>query len=244
VFIIRPMENLENEIWVTTYVSPFYEVSNFARVRSKDRYRPSKDGKRRFIKSKILTGRVHKGYTSYNLRTVDRRDKTIRVHQLVYHSFNNTRPVKGMHVDHIDGDTFNNKLNNLQFITHGDNVKKGKLFTEKKSALPLYILKIETYYKIRKRIDGKQVNFGTFKSLEEALKRRNEVIESNWSLDLRYKKKKRNLPENIHWSKKLKNFQITKMIQSKTKYFGGYKTLEEAIKRRDELISNNWVIEN
>ncbi len=238
------MENFENEIWVTTYVSPFYEVSNFARVRSKDRYRPSKDGKRRFIKSKILTAKVHNGYIPYILRTVDGGYKNIRLHQLVYHSFNNTRPVKGMHVDHIDGDKSNNKLNNLQFITHAENTKKGKTFTEKKSALPMYIHMVKSYYHIQKRINGKNIHFGTFKSLKEALKRRNEIIESNWSIDLKCKKKERELPTNISLSKTKKRFELTKNIQGKMKYYGSYKTLEEAIIRRDELISINWVIEN
>jgi hypothetical protein len=245
VFIIRPMENLENEIWVTTYVSPFYEVSNFARVRSKDRYRPSKDGKRRFLKSKVLTARVHNGYIPYILRTVDEKRKIIRVHQLVYHSFNNTRPVEGMTVDHIDGDRSNNKLNNLQFIIHAENCKKGKTFTEKKSALPMYIHMIKSsYYVVQKRINGKNIHFGTFKSLKEALKRRNEIIESNWSIDLSCKKKEKELPTNISLSKNKKKFELTKNIQGKMKYYGSYKTLEEAILRRDELISNNWDIEN
>jgi hypothetical protein len=244
VFIIQSMENFENEIWVTTYVSPFYEVSNFARVRSKDRYRPWKGGKEQFIKSKILSGRVWAGYTLYDLSTGDGRNKTFRLHQLAYHSFNNTRPVKGMHVDHIDGNKSNNKLNNLQFITHAENVKKGKTFTEKKSALPMYIHMNKLYYKIEKRIDGKKVFFGLFKSLEEALKHRNEIIESNWSIDLIRKKKKGKLPANIRWSEKTKRFELRKMIQGKTKYYGSYKTLEEAIIRRDDLISSNWVIEN
>ena len=238
------MENFENEIWVTTYVSPFYEVSNFARVRSIDRYRPWKNGKERFIKSQIIRDRVNRGYIIHNLRTVDKRYKTIKVHQLVYHSFNNTRPVKGMTVDHIDGNTLNNKLNNLQFITVGENVRKGRNFTEKKSALPMYISMSDSNYRIQKKIDGKTVNFGLFKSLGEALKRRNEIIELNWSIDLSCKRKERELPTNICWSKHSKKFRLSKQFQGEILYYGEFNTLEEAVIRRDELISNNWVIEN
>lgn len=38
------------------------------------------------------------------------------------------------------------------------------------------------------------------------------------------------------------NFRIQKTINRIKKSFGTYKTLEEAIKVRDELEANNWVI--
>ena len=37
-----------------------------------------------------------------------------------------------------------------------------------------------------------------------------------------------------------KSFQLKKSVNGKTKHFGTFKTLEEAIKARDELIKNNW----
>ena len=37
-------------------------------------------------------------------------------------------------------------------------------------------------------------------------------------------------------------FRIYKTIDGKRKYFGTYKTLEEALDRRDELIRNGWKI--
>ena len=37
-----------------------------------------------------------------------------------------------------------------------------------------------------------------------------------------------------------KSFQLKKYINGKTKHFGTFKTLEDAIKARNELIVNNW----
>lgn len=37
-----------------------------------------------------------------------------------------------------------------------------------------------------------------------------------------------------------KSFQLKKCVNGKSKHFGSFKTLEEAIKARDELIKNNW----
>jgi len=242
-FIILPMENFGNEIWVTTFCSPFYEVSNLGRVRTKDRYRPWSRGKERFYKSIILSCPVSSdGYEICGITLVDGRRNTCQVHQLVYHSFNNTRPVKGMHIDHIDGNRLNNKLNNLQFITHEENIKKGRTFTEKKSALPLYIMKRKSSFVIQKTINGKSVHFGAFPTLEEALKRKSELIKSKWSMHLSCNRNGREIPTNIFWSEQKKRFLIAKMIQGKSKVYGQYKTLEEAIQRKEELIKCNWKI--
>lgn len=35
-------------------------------------------------------------------------------------------------------------------------------------------------------------------------------------------------------------FRIQKKVNGKLKHFGHFKTLEEALNRRDELIKNNW----
>ena len=37
-----------------------------------------------------------------------------------------------------------------------------------------------------------------------------------------------------------KSFQLKKSVNGKQRYFGTFKTLEEAIKACDELIKNNW----
>lgn len=182
-FIIGGMEDLENEIWVTTYLSPFYEVSNFGRVRSKDRYRPWKFGVEQFITSKLLNGRKHSGYILYDLMIENGEKKTKRIHQIVYHSFNNTKPIKGMTVDHIDGNKSNNNLENLQFITHEENCKKGKIHTEKKSGLPMYIKQDKGKYRVIKNLNGKKVSWGTFQKLEDAVQKRDELILNNWGVE-------------------------------------------------------------
>ena len=48
-----------------------------------------------------------------------------RVHRLVALTFIDN-PDNLPCVDHIDGNTFNNHVNNLQWLTHSDNIKKAK----------------------------------------------------------------------------------------------------------------------
>ena len=175
------------EIWIKTFCSPFYKVSNLGNVKSIDRERPWRFGKTQKLKGKAKTPRVEKaGYTLFDLMLEDGKKKTIRLHQLVYHSFKDTSPIKGMVVDHIDGDKSNNSLDNLQFISHSDNCAKGKIHTERKHKLPLYIrpshTSISKGYRISKKLKGKAKSFGRYSTIEEAIKRRDELIKNNWNL--------------------------------------------------------------
>lgn len=173
------------EIWIKTFCSPFYEVSNLGNVRSVDRERPWRFGKTQKLKGKSLTPRVEKaGYTLFDLMLEDGKKKTIRLHQLVYHSFKDTSPMKGMVVDHIDGDKSNNSLDNLQFITHSNNCSKGKMHTERKHKLPLHIRPSHTSvskgYRISKKFNGKQKSFGRYPTIEEAVIERDRLIKNGW----------------------------------------------------------------
>lgn len=172
-------------MWIKTFCSPFYEVSNLGNVRSVDRERPWRFGKTQKLKGKSLTPRVEKaGYTLFCLMLENGKKKTIRVHQLVYHSFKSTSPIKGMVVDHIDGDKSNNSLDNLQFISHSDNCAKGKTHTERKEKLPLYVRYSYTKkcvrYRVTKKLNGKSKSFGSYSTIEEAVTERDRLIENGW----------------------------------------------------------------
>ena len=174
---------MENEIWKPVFCAPLYEVSNIGRLRSLDKYILRKDGVKSFMKGKILKVREWDGYKLLNLKLNDGKKITMRVHQIVYHSFNDTFPTRGKVVDHIDGDRSNNKLNNLQFISYTENTVRGKIHTAKKSELPLYIIKQRKVYRIIKCVGGKSKHFGMFSSLEKAIERKEELIKCNWIIE-------------------------------------------------------------
>ena len=50
-------------------------------------------------------------------------NKKILVHRGVWEAFNGEIP-EGMDIDHIDNNTANNALSNLQILSHRDNIKK------------------------------------------------------------------------------------------------------------------------
>lgn len=94
--------------------------------------------------------------------------KTTAIHQLVAaaflgYEFNGYKSV----VDHIDSNTINNNLSNLRVVSHRENASKEKTL---KSGLPVGVC-FENYtkkYKAQIVINGKNVNLGRYKTIDEA----------------------------------------------------------------------------
>lgn len=115
---------MSEEIWKAINVSGFetaYEVSNYGRVRSIGRI-VAFGKQKRFAPSKILNAssiqkkKINKvGYKSISLCF---NGKTIRVpvHRLVALTFIDN-PDNKPQVNHIDGNSFNNNVNNLEWVT-------------------------------------------------------------------------------------------------------------------------------
>ena len=101
-----------------------------------------------------------------------------------------------------------------------------------------YIRKRNGLYFIKKHINGEYKWFKGSKSLKEAVEYRDKLIKNNWvdngQLGIE------ELDDTRYIYLVGKSFQLKKYINGKPKHFGTFKTLEEAIKARDELIKNNW----
>jgi hypothetical protein len=118
-----------NEIWkdIPDYEG-MYQVSNLGNVKSLSRVVLRK-GKYPFLsKEKILSGRIDSnGYYSLSLFKNKTR-KFFKKHQLVAMAFLGHKPDGSTKivVDHIDNNKLNNRLDNLQLISHRENVSKDK----------------------------------------------------------------------------------------------------------------------
>ena len=158
------------EIWkdIPNYVN-YYKVSNFGNVKSLNRFTIHKNGRINKLKGKKLS--KLKDSTKYLNVGLNKKGIKTRygIHRLVASAFlgYNLKNRKGMVVDHIDNDPLNNKLNNLQVITHRENCSK-----DKKGGTSKYVGvgwrkdrgKWRAYY----NIGTKSIHIGYFKSEHEA----------------------------------------------------------------------------
>lgn len=106
------------ENWLPIPGYPGYEVSDMGRVRS---FKKTGFSHLFFSSPKILKATpTHYGYPEVCLR--NGRSRRWRVHQLVMLIFVGPCP-EGLEVCHNDGDPLNNRLSNLRYDTHTNNMK-------------------------------------------------------------------------------------------------------------------------
>lgn len=111
------------EIWkdIVGYEG-LYQVSNLGRVKSLDRYvGHNKGGKRLYKGSIIKQGLCKQGYYIVQL-CKNNKAKTKRVNRLVAQAFLDN-PNNLPQVNHIDKNKYNNKVENLEWITSKDNTR-------------------------------------------------------------------------------------------------------------------------
>lgn len=101
-----------------------YQVSNYGRVKSLERITYLKKNILRYEKEKLIKlHRTDKGYFYVSISKNNQR-KTYRLHRLVAKIFI-LNPNNLPEVNHIDENKDNNCVNNLEWITHIENVRYG-----------------------------------------------------------------------------------------------------------------------
>jgi len=96
------------EIWKECF-NGYYEVSNFGRVR--------RSSSKRILKPREF-GRGYYSVKLYGCNIVEEP----YIHTLVAEAFLGSRP-DGTEINHKDLNRFNNKADNLEYITHSENIK-------------------------------------------------------------------------------------------------------------------------
>ncbi len=104
-----------------------------------------------------------------------------------------------------------------------------------------FIKKIGQKYMIYKTINAETKFYGSFDNLDDAMKKRDELVADNWGLDfddIPLPGRKGKYGKHIIFHEGV--FKINKFLEGKQRYIGTFKTVEEAIKYRDLLIENDW----
>ena len=157
------------EIWKSIEGCEDYEISNLGRVKSLARTVIFSDGRVVSRKEKFLKLSVNdRGYLIVSL-CKDTKSKTKKVHQLVAIAFlNHTPDGNKLVIDHIDNNPLNNKLGNLQIITHRENTSKDRKGSSQYTGVSWH--KPCKKWIARIYINGKSKNLGRFKDELEAAK--------------------------------------------------------------------------
>lgn len=93
-------------------------------------------------------------------------------HRIVALSFV-PNPNKKPCIDHIDNNRVNNRLDNLRWCTHQENMLNRSLFKTNTSGFKgVYFIKTSNKWCARISIDGIRINLGTFKNIEDAVQAR------------------------------------------------------------------------
>ena len=138
-----------------------YEVSNLGRAAIRKGYLIRSDSKSYYKQRKIL-----KLYNPTPKEYVRIGGLNVSLHRMIWVAFFGNIP-KGLVLDHIDGDRSNNRLDNLQLLTHRQNVSKGII---KKSSLPVGVRPSKNGRKYRATVRlGKDRISKTFQTIEECV---------------------------------------------------------------------------
>lgn len=145
----------------------FYEVSSLGRVRSLPRIIKKSDGTEQPVKGRILsqnkTGKTEN--PKYYAAQIGKNGKSraMKVHILVAQAFLGKRP-DNLVVNHINGDSFDNRPENLEYITNRENIShasKGKY-------VGVSYYKKTNKWRASMSINGKHTSLGLHNTPEEA----------------------------------------------------------------------------
>lgn len=100
-----------------------------------------------------------------------------------------------------------------------------------------HIRLVDNHYKVMKRIKGNYKTYGSFETLEEAVKYRDFIISKCWSTNYIYKNPMRHIYQNPRGRRK---WYIEKQVNGKLINFGSFESLEECQKERDLLEKLDW----
>ena len=156
----------------------FYEVSNLGRVKSLPRTIMRSNGRKQFIKERILRAGINSGGCPVVVLAKDKTQISHKVSHLVWDNFmEEQRDGWVLVVDHIDENPRNNHLSNLQLLTNRENVSKGHQYNGRELPTGVYYDRRSKRYYSQIYITGKKYCLGMFPTKGQASLAYQEALE-------------------------------------------------------------------
>lgn len=170
------MVDTKNEIWKEVSINPNYLVSNLGRVKSKERLVPTKAGYRR-KKEHILTPYNNHGYYHVGFKVNGKLVNPL-VHRLVMYAFGEERPYPEWEIDHINGNSLDNRFENLEYVNSSENTRRAydmglqskkslSLSNRRRIATPEEIVYIKKQFNLEDRTLGGRKNRDFYKRMAD-----------------------------------------------------------------------------
>lgn len=237
------MEN-QKEIWKDI---PGYEghhqASSHGRIRSLDRDIVMKSGATRFKKGRILSQYFEGNRYRSNL-CVDGKCTTYLTHQLIAMAFlGHTPNGQKLVVDHIDNDSSNNRLSNLQLISQRENATKDK---NNGTSIHPGVFKRKgnkNWSASIRNEDGEQVYLGSFTNELDASKEYQKALSSinnGENIETNVNNKKTSQYKGVYWCNSHNKWKSKITINKKSYHLGSFDNEEnaaEAYKIKKERIT-------
>lgn len=168
------MVDIKNEIWKEISLNTNYLVSNYGRVKSKKRLVPCKSGFR-LKKEHMLTPNIHHGYYHVGFLANGKHVNPL-IHRLVMYAFGEIRPYPEWEIDHINGNSLDNRFENLEYVSSSENTKRAyaqglqdksklSLANRKRIATPEQIIYIKRKFKEEGRTLESKNNIDFYKRM-------------------------------------------------------------------------------
>ena len=202
------------EVWKDIVDFPNYQVSNLGNVKSLKR--------KMILKPRPVEKQYN--YICYDVYLYnDKGGYHKKIHRLVAEAF--IPKVEGKTiVDHIDRNPANNKVENLRWATHSENSLNSKTRSDNSSGeRNVYFCKQKNKWTIKSTLNNKETHYGFYDTKEEAIKAKES---GNYNFITTNTGEK-------HISEQNNRFVFEKTTNG-IKYRKSFKTLEEAVKARDD----------
>lgn len=237
----------QKEIWKDVpNFEGYYQASNLGRVRSLDRIVVDSRGGERFYKGRVLAGYINKttGYRQASLNINGERI-TLRASQIVAITYLGHKP-DGFNkvIDHINGNKLDDRVENLQIVTHREN-STTCFRKDRKNLSSKYVgvswNKRDKKWQAHIKYEGELIYLGLFNTeLEASENYQKSLSEINNGVfnPEEYKPNFASKYKGVYFHKASNRWTSQVRVNGKQKYLGKFKTELEAHHAYQKALTN------